>query len=320
MKTILVTGGSGFIGSNIVKNLIAKNFSIKVFDNNSRGTFKNLSAISKNITFIEGDIRDREKVISISKNVDSIIHLAYINGTENFYRKPYEVLDIAVKGMINIIDCMSINNINELILASSSEVYQQPSIVPTDEKIPLYIPDIFNPRISYGGGKIISELLSINFARSTNKKLIIFRPHNVYGPNMGNDHVIPQFINSIIPQLKNSEIKLEIQGSGDETRSFIYIDDFIESFNIIFTNGNDQNIYNLGTQDEISIKNLVNLISKVINKKIDIIHKEINLGSATRRCPDISKIKSLGFKPKINLEVGVNKTFNWYFKEYEKKI
>jgi len=320
MKTILVTGGSGFIGSNIVKNLIAKNFSIKVFDNNSRGTFKNLSAISKNITFIEGDIRDREKVISISKNVDSIIHLAYINGTENFYRKPYEVLDIAVKGMINIIDCMSVNNINELILASSSEVYQQPSIVPTDEKIPLYIPDIFNPRISYGGGKIISELLSINFARSTNKKLIIFRPHNVYGPNMGNDHVIPQFINSIIPQLKNNEIKLEIQGSGEETRSFIYIDDFIKSFNIIFTNGNDQNIYNLGTQDEISIKNLVNLISKVINKKIDIIHKEINLGSATRRCPDISKVKSLGFKPKINLEVGVNKTFNWYFKEYEKKI
>ena len=102
--------------------------------------------------------------------------------------------------------------------------------------------------------------------------------------------------------------------------SVIYIDDFIESFNIIFTNGNDQNIYNLGTQDEISIKNLVNLISKVINKKIDIIHKEINLGSATRRCPDISKVKSLGFKPKINLEVGVNKTFNWYFKEYEKKI
>ena len=89
--------------------------------------------------------------------------------------------------------------------------------------------DRFNPRISYGGGKIISELLSINFARSTNKKLIIFRPHNVYGPNMGNDHVIPQFINSIIPQLKNSEIKLEIQGSGDETRSFIYIDDFIFS-------------------------------------------------------------------------------------------
>ena len=208
MKTILVTGGSGFIGSNIVKNLIAKNFSIKVFDNNSRGTFKNLSAISKNITFIEGDIRDREKVISISKNVDSIIHLAYINGTENFYRKPYEVLDIAVKGMINIIDCMSVNNINELILASSSEVYQQPSIVPTDEKIPLYIPDIFNPRISYGGGKIISELLSINFARSTNKKLIIFRPHNVYGPNMGNDHVIPQFINSIIPQLKIMKLNL----------------------------------------------------------------------------------------------------------------
>ena len=320
MKKILVTGGSGFIGSNIVKYLVSKNYKIVVFDNNSRGKLNNLNNVSDHITFVEGDIRDKEKVFLVTKDISSIIHLAYVNGTENFYTQPYEVLEIAIKGMINIIDSMIVNNVKELILASSSEVYQQPSIIPTDEKIPIYIPDIFNPRISYGGGKIISELLSINFSKSKNKKLLIFRPHNVYGPNMGNEHVIPQFINSIIPQLQNKEIILEIQGSGEETRSFIYIDDFIESFDLIFSKGLDQNIYNIGTQDEVSINFLVELLSKIINKKITIKNRDINKGSTTRRCPEISKIKSLGFESKINLEEGINKTFKWYIKEYEKKI
>ena len=138
MKKILVTGGSGFIGSNIVKYLVSKNYKIVAFDNNSRGKLNNLSNVSDHITFVEGDIRDKEKVFLVTKGINSIIHLAYVNGTENFYKQPYQVLEIAIKGMINIIDSMLVNNVNELILASSSEVYQQPSTIPTDEKIPIY--------------------------------------------------------------------------------------------------------------------------------------------------------------------------------------
>ena len=99
-----------------------------------------------------------------------------------------------MKGLTNIIDGCIKFKVKELYLASSSEVYQTPNKVPTDEKEMLKIPDIFNPRYSYGGGKILTELVGINYGKKFFKKLIIFRPHNVYGKNMGNEHVIPEFI------------------------------------------------------------------------------------------------------------------------------
>ena len=117
-----------------------------------------------------------------------------------------------------------------MYLASSSEVYQTPLKIPTKEDEPLKIPDIYNPRYSYGGGKILTELMGINYGKKFFKKLVIFRPHNVYGPDMGNEHVIPEFIN----RYKNLKKKFfKIQGTGKETRSFIYIDDFLQAFELI---------------------------------------------------------------------------------------
>ncbi len=129
------------------------------------------------------------------KNTDAVIHLAYINGTKYFYSKPVLILDVAVKGILNIIEACIKNKVKELYLASSSEVYQTPNKIPTDELEALKIPDIFNPRYSYGGGKILSELMGIHYGKKYFKKLVIFRPHNVYGPDMGREHVIPEFIN-----------------------------------------------------------------------------------------------------------------------------
>ena len=110
---------------------------------------------------------------------------------------------MAVKGLVNIFDVCKENKITELYLASSSEVYQTPNKIPTKENEMLKIPDVLNPRYSYGGGKILTELMGINYGRNFFKKLIIFRPHNVYGPKMGNEHVIPEFINKIKKTKKN---------------------------------------------------------------------------------------------------------------------
>ena len=319
-KKFLVTGGTGFIGSNIVRKLLSLGHFVSILDNNSRGKKNNLIDIQDELEFFIGDIRDKEVIIEASKNTNCIIHLAYINGTKNFYEKPYEILDVAVKGMTNVLDSMDVNDISNLILASSSEVYQQPLKIPTDENITLSVQDVFNPRNSYGGGKIISELLSINYARSRNKKVLIFRPHNVYGPNMGYDHVIPEFYQAIFPQLNNKEIFLEIQGSGNETRSFIFIDDFIKGFEILLNSGKNNNIYNIGTQNELSINELIKIISKVIGKKINIINKEIQTGSTLRRCPDITKLQALGFVPKIEIEDGIRQTFLWYSKNTSNKL
>ena len=194
-KNILITGGSGFIGSALTKYLVESNHNVIVYDNNSRGNLRRLTSVIKKIKFIKGDIRNRKRLLSIKEKVDTVIHLAYVNGTEFFYKKPFEILDIAVNGLVNILDFSKKKGVKNFYLASSSEVYQNPTQIPTDEKEMLKIPDIHNPRYSYGGGKIISELYGIHFAKKYFKKFIIFRPHNVYGNDMGNEHVIPQFIN-----------------------------------------------------------------------------------------------------------------------------
>ena len=303
-KTFLVTGGTGFIGSNICQLLIKKNYKVIVFDNNSRGSIRKINSIKNKIKFIKGDIRNKELLNKAMKNTDAVIHLAYVNGTKYFYSKPVLILDIAVRGILNVIEGCLKNNIKELYLASSSEVYQTPNKVPTDEKEILKIPDIFNPRFSYGGGKILTELMGAHYGKKYFKKLIIFRPHNVYGPNMGNEHVIPEFIKRF-KFLKGKKFK--IQGSGNEIRSFIYIEDFLQAFNILLNKGKHLNIYNIGTSEKIKIKDLANKLAKKFGKKITLNRTSLTKGSTKIRTPNINKIKKLGFKAKFKLDKGLSK-------------
>ena len=303
-KYILVTGGSGFIGSAITKYLVAQKKNIIVYDNNSRGNLDRLKEVSNKIKFINGDIRNKTKLLNIN-NVETVIHLAYVNGTKYFYKKPFEILDIAVNGLLNILDFCKKKNVKNLFLASSSEVYQNPLKIPTDEKEMMKIPDIYNPRYSYGGGKIISELYGIHFAKKFLKKFIIFRPHNVYGKDMGNEHVIPEFINRFKNLKKNN--KFLIYGTGKEIRSFIYIDDFISGFDKVFKKGKNFEIYNIGTSQKINIGDLAMLISKLLGKKIKFNKRKIFKGSPTVRCPSIEKIKKLGFKESYSLKDGIKK-------------
>ena len=305
-KKFLITGGTGFVGSNICHLLIKLGYQITIFDNNTRGDLKRLSSIKKQVKFVKGDIRNYYQLNKVLKNIDTVIHLAYINGTKYFYSKPVDVLDVAIKGNLNIFEGCINHKIKELYIASSSEVYQTPNKIPTNENEPLKIPDIFNPRYSYGGGKILSELMGVHYGKKFFKKLIIFRPHNVYGPNMGNEHVIPEFI-SRLKKINKKNKKFVIQGSGKEIRSFIFIDDFIQAFELLLKKGKHLNIYNIGTEEKISIKTLALKIAKLKNKKINLKHTNLREGSTKIRCPDTGKIKNLGFKQKYNLDSGINK-------------
>ena len=306
-KKYLITGGLGFIGRAITKSLIEKNNSVIIVDNQFR--HKNVQKFYYNDCRIyKVDIRNKVLLKKVVKNVDVVIHLAAINGTNFFYEQPRLVLDVALKGIINILEICKENKIPEFFLASSSEVYHNAPYYPADEKVPLTIPDPMNPRYTYAAGKIISEIMLLN----TNffEKFIIFRPHNVYGPNMGYNHVIPEIIMKLIKAKKN----LVIQGSGNHTRSFCYIDDFVRGFNILLKKGRNKNIYNIGTQDEIKIIKLIKKLIKISNKKLIIKKTKEKLGNPSKRCPDISKIRKLGFNPAINLDIGLEKTFEWYKK------
>ena len=177
------------------------------------------------------------------------------------------------------------------------------------------IPDIYNPRYSYSGGKILNELLAIHYTANCGLRTIICRPHNFYGPDMGIGHVIPQFIlrmKKLQEEGNNPENIFTIQGRGDESRAFCYIDDAIDGLLLATVKGSDKGIYHLGTQEEISINHLATEISRLFKIKIKIKPGSLLPGGTSRRCPDISKICSLGYEPKFTLEDGLKKTIAWY--------
>ncbi len=317
-KNILVTGGTGFLGRAIVERLSTKDHVI-VFDNDSRGSILKIRN-RQNITYVKGDICIFEDLLKVKKfKISEIYHLAYINGTATFYKKPIEILDVATLGILNVLKFANLNNIKNILLASSSEVYQTPTRIPTDTNERLVVPAIQNPRYSYGLGKIFSEFYSYHFSKINNLNIKIFRPHNMFGPDMGNEHVIPQLLKKIFQKknLNKKKIKLKIQGSGNETRSFCFIDDAVEQILAINKYGKKNDIFNIGQTKEMTIKKLVQSISKIIYKKIVVITSKAPLGATKRRCPNMIKTFKI-IKSKNNFEHGLKKTVEWYAKEYTK--
>ncbi len=319
-KKVLVTGGTGFIGSGLVKGLLAAGAEVRSLDNDSRVAVARMDEGQSNLERITGDIRDIDTVHEAVRGMDCVCHLAYINGTESFYASPELVLEVAVKGMMNILDACVAEGVRDFILASSSEVYQLPPVVPTDETTPLTVPDVLNPRFSYGGGKIISELLAVNYGRKFFDRTLIVRPHNVYGPNMGREHVIPQFVlrvKKLSVQQPSGVLDFNIQGTGKETRTFIFIDDFIRALLCVIEQGEQLSIYHIGTDREVSIQDLAHLVAKSCGREIQVVPGELLAGSTPRRCPDTQKLRSLGFGPAISLEEGVQRTAEWYLQNHD---
>ena len=234
---ILVTGGAGFIGAALVRRLLADGHEVVVLDDYSRGEAGRLGACE----ILPGDVRDPDMVTRAMQGCEAVVHAAYVNGTETFYAEPRHVLDVAVRGMSAVLEACERTACRDLMLISSSEAYQVPDVVPTPETVPLSVPDPLNPRYSYGGGKIISELMAMAWQRTgVLDRAVIVRPHNIYGPDGGRDHVIPQFclrMNWLVRGHPDGVIEFPVQGTGDETRSFCYIDDCTAQLALLLDRG-----------------------------------------------------------------------------------
>jgi nucleoside-diphosphate-sugar epimerase len=316
----LVTGATGFIGSALVRALLKSGNDVRALDNESRGSRHRLSDLESQLEWVPADVRDAAAVARAVQGMDAVCHLAAVNGTEFFYTQPDLVLEVAVKGMLNVLDACVLHGVGDLFVASSSEVYQTPAQVPTDETVPLSIPDPLNPRYSYAGGKMISELLTLNYGRKKLRRAVIFRPHNVYGPDMGWEHVIPQ-LTLRMHELSNQTsgaVVLPIEGSGKETRSFVFIDDLIAGLLLVIEKSEHLGIYNIGTEEEMSIKHLAEEIARHFHREVQIAPGELKAGGTLRRCPSIKKISALGYAPAVSLKQGLAATIPWYVKNAEK--
>lgn len=300
---IIIFGGTGFIGRNLCQCLLENGYEVKSFDNNERGHTQ--LHFNKDIEYINGDVCNLEDVTKAIDGSDIVFNLAYINGTKNFYKIPGRILEIAAIGQLNIGSAINKLGIKKFIYASSSEAYQSPVTFPTDEKEILKVPDPHNSRFSYGGGKIFGELCTLHHVTNAESK-IIFRPHNVFGPRMGNDHVIPELFNKIQHLITVNSNNLDVIGSPETSRSFVYIDDAIQAIKLIMEKVNGFEIYNVGSGIETTIldlvKNMISITGKEIKANFNFKGHE---GNVSRRLPDINKLKNLGYKNTINLKEGL---------------
>ena len=313
----VVTGAAGFIGAHLVRRLVGDGCAVVAVDNMARGDPRRLAEVAGHIDLQNCDVRDADALTRACRGADVVFHLAAINGTENFYTQPELVLDVGLRGALAVVEACQAAEVPDLVLASSAEVYQTAPTVPTDETTSLMLPDSLNPRYSYGGSKIVSELIAFNYGRRHFRKVQVFRPHNVYGPDMGWKHVIPQFLMRALAARESGDPAFPIESDGAETRAFAFIDDVVEGILTMYRAGGHREIYHVGTETETTIADLARLIGQVVG--VDLVPQPGRPapGATRRRCPDISKLRALGFAPVVNLREGLRRTAPWYEQNHE---
>ena len=310
---IVLTGGSGFIGSHLSKELL-KNGENKliVVDNLLTGNLDNIQDLleHKNATFIQHDVQDH---IEIDEKVDYVFHLASAASPVAYTENPVNTLKAGSLGTINTLG-LARKHGAEYFLASTSEVYGDPLITPQNEE---YWGNV-NPngeRSMYDEAKRFAEAATATYARSYDIKTKIIRIFNTYGPNMQlNDGRV---VTNLIVQALNDE-DLTIYGDGSQTRSFSYVSDTVAGI-LAMMESNHYEVFNIGNPYEMTVKELAETILKLTNSKSEIIYKPLPNDDPQQRRPDISKAKDkLNWEPKVGLETGLTTTIEWIKKELSK--
>jgi len=312
---VVVTGGAGFIGAYLVKRLVREGWDVAVVDTMVRGDSSRIADVADHVELFTCDVRDQQALERAFAGAEVVMHLAAINGTENFYKRPELVLDVGLRGALAVVNAGRSAGVPDLVVASTAEVYQTPAVVPTPETVALTLPNSLNPRYSYGGSKIVSELIAFNYAQEHYRKVQVFRPHNVYGPDMGWKHVIPQFIvKAIHGREENSAgtLPFTIQGDGAETRAFCFVDDIVDGILTMYALGEHRDVYHIGNDEEVTIRDLVGRVGKALGVELDILPGEAAVGGTPRRCPDLTKMRGLGYRPQVGLDEGLERTVAWY--------
>ena len=309
-KKVLVTGADGFIGSHLTETLVKEGAKVKALSQynsfNNWGWLEDVDC-KNDIEVVCGDVRDANYIRQISKDIDIIFHLAALIAIPYSYIAPESYIDTNIKGTLNVCQAAMDNNLEKVIVTSTSEVYGTARYVPIDEKHPK------QPQSPYSATKIGADAIAKSFYNAFNLPIVIARPFNTYGPRQSARAIIPTIITQIASGKK--EIKL---GDLTPTRDFNFVKDTCSGFVAI---ANCDNVsgeeINIGSNYEISMGDTLNLIKEIMNSDVDFIQDKQRLrpknSEVNRLWCDNTKIKELtGFEPKYTIERGLEETIKWF--------
>ena len=303
-KRILVTGGAGFIGSEVVSQLIKKNAMVTVIDNFSFGKKQYLPK-KNNLKIIEGDITDEKVVSRAVKDQEFVIHLAALPFIPDSFHYPANFFNVNAIGTVNLLwKSIQSKTVTRFIHISTSEVYGTAQHVPMDENHPTA------PHSTYAVSKLAGDRVAFTLHKENGFPVVIIRPFNSYGPQYTQPYIIPEIMNQLL--IGNKELML---GNIDATRDFTYVSDTV---NAIIRSLDSKKaigeIINVGSGNEISIRDLAFKISKIAKKKIRIKYdksRERPYDVNRLICNNKKALKLLGWKPKISMDQGLKKLFQW---------
>ena len=308
MKTILISGGAGFLGSHLCERLLLEGNKIICVDNFLTSKKENIAHLldNQNFKFIEHDIINP---LFIDEPIDEIYNLACPASPIHYQKNAIRTIKANTIGMINVLGLARAKNA-KILQASTSEVYGDPEVHPQTEEYRGNVnPD--GPRACYDEGKRCAETLCFDYWRTHNLKIKIVRIFNTYGPTMAADdgRVVSNFI---VQALKNVDIT--IYGDGSQTRSFCYVSELVDGFiKMMNTDESVTGPINLGNPVEFTVLELAQKIIDLTGSKSKIIYQDLPVDDPTQRKPDITKAKNiLGWEPKINLEDGLLKTIEYF--------
>lgn len=288
-KNILVTGGAGFIGSHLVEELLKYDCHIKVLDNLSVGKLDNIP-LSLKIEFIKQDIRELRWYQKLFDGIDYVFHLAAITSVPFSNEHTLLTNEINMGGTFNVLLCAENTSVKKVINLSSAAIYGDCQDLPVKENVELH------PISVYGGSKLLAEQLC---EEMDDVKSVSLRLFNVYGKGQSKQSIIARFI-----KLAQQHKPLEIYGDGKATRDFVYVKDVVQAL-LLAAEKDITGVYNIGSGNETSVKELAELINKLIGNKAGIVYKPARDGDIKRSWADISKAKSIGYEPNYDLKTGL---------------
>ena len=302
----LITGGAGFIGSNLVEKLIARGDQVVVLDNLSTGSAKNLSGINEKITFQEGNILEKSVIDKLVSESDFVVHLAAALGVFNIVNKPLESLKTNLQGSEIVLEACDKYR-KPVLIASTSEIYGKNDKVPLNEEDDRIIGHPLKSRWSYSEAKAVDESLAYFYYLENKLPIRIVRFFNTVGPRQVGHYgmVVPRFVSAA---LKNES--LSVYGSGDQIRCFCHVDDAVRALLLVMDSEKTVGeVFNVGNNQQITIMELAKKVIEITGSSSPIekiaYEKAYPEGfeDMQRRVPDISKIKQvLGWTPEINLD------------------